>query len=58
MTWGDVRGEIAYTRTSMVAQILNGGVGLLSILVASVFALGHSGWAGYVYILLLPLVAL
>jgi transmembrane protein TMEM174 (potassium channel) len=50
--------EIAYTKTSMVTQILNGGVGLLSILVASVFTLGHSGWAGYVYLLLLPMVAL
>ena len=50
--------EIAYTKTSMVAQILNGGVGLLSILVASVFTLGHSGWAGYVYLVLLPSVAL
>jgi hypothetical protein len=49
--------EIAYTRTSMVAAILNGGVGLLSIVVASVLTLGHSGWAGYVY-LLLPSVVL
>ena len=32
--------EIAYTKTSMVAQILNGGVGLLSILVASVVYAG------------------
>ncbi|MGA9724558.1 MAG: TMEM175 family protein [Candidatus Binatus sp.] len=50
--------EIAHTKTSVVAQILNGGVGLLSMLVASVMKLGHSGWAGYVYLLLLPLVAL
>jgi Endosomal/lysosomal potassium channel TMEM175 len=50
--------EIAHTRTSMFAAILNGGVGLISMLVASVFKLGHSGWAGYVYFLLLPLVAL
>jgi len=50
--------EIAHTRTSMFAAILNGGVGLISMLVASVFKLGHSGWAGYVYLMLLPLVAL
>ena len=50
--------EIAHTRTSMFAAILNGGAGLISMLVASVFKLGHSGWAGYVYLLLLPLVAL
>ena len=42
----------------MFAAILNGGVGLISMLVASVFKLGHSGWAGYVYLMLLPLVAL
>jgi Endosomal/lysosomal potassium channel TMEM175 len=47
--------EIAHTRTSMIAQVLSGGVGLLSIVVASVLTLGHSGWAGYVYLLLLPL---
>jgi len=46
--------EIAYTRTSMVAQLLNVGVALLSMLVASVLTLGHSGAAGYVYLLLLP----
>ena len=50
--------EIAYTRTTMVSQVLNGGVALLSILVAWVLTLGHSGWAGYVYLVLLPLVAL
>ncbi|HXN13073.1 MAG TPA: hypothetical protein VN865_08215 [Candidatus Acidoferrales bacterium] len=50
--------EIAYTRTTMVSQVLNTGVALLSMLVASVLTLGHSGWAGYVYLLLLPLVAL
>ncbi len=49
--------EIAYTRTSMVAQLLNGGVGLLSMLIASVLKQGEEGWAGYVYLLLLPLVA-
>jgi len=37
--------EIAYTRTSMVAQLLNVGVALLSMLVASMLTLGHSGWA-------------
>jgi Endosomal/lysosomal potassium channel TMEM175 len=50
--------EIAYTRTSMVALFLNVGVGLLSILVAYVFKLGRSGYAGYVYFLLVPLVHL
>ena len=50
--------ESAYTRTTMVSQFLFVGVGLLSIVVASVLKLGRSGWAGYVYVLLLPLVAL
>ncbi len=50
--------EITYTRTSVVKQFLNVGVALLSMLVASVLKLGHSGWAGYVYFLLLPLVGL
>jgi hypothetical protein len=44
--------EIAYTRTSAISQILNMGVGLLSILVASVMKGGHAGTAGYVYFLL------
>jgi hypothetical protein len=50
--------EIRYTGASMVAQLLNGGVGLLSMLMASVLKKEQEGWAGYVYLLLLPLVAL
>jgi len=49
--------EIAHTRTSMVAELLNSGVGLLSML--TVFALKpeHASSAGYVYVLV-PVVAL
>ncbi len=50
--------EIAHTRTSMVAQILIGGVGLLSMLVASVLKPEQGGEAGYVYFLLMPLFCL
>ena len=50
--------EIAYTRTTMVSQFLNVGVGLLSMLLASVLKLGQAGLAGWVYFLLVPLVAL
>ena len=49
--------EIAYTRTSMLSQLLSVGVGLLSILVAFTFTHERSGVAGFVY-LLLPVVSL
>jgi hypothetical protein len=51
------RFEITHTRTSMVWQILTGGVGLLSMLVACVLKPEHGGYAGYVF-LLMPVVSL
>ncbi len=49
--------EIAHTRTTKVIEILNGGVGLLSMLVASVLKPEQAGHAGYVYVLV-PVVSL
>ena len=43
--------EIAHTRMSLVTQILNAGVGLLSIAVALALKPEHAGAAGYVYFL-------
>ncbi len=49
--------EIAHTRTSMAAELLNSGVGLLSMLVASVLKPERASSAGYVYVLV-PVIAL
>jgi hypothetical protein len=43
--------EIAHTKISAIAQILNGALGLLSMLVASVLKPEHASDAGYVYLL-------
>jgi Endosomal/lysosomal potassium channel TMEM175 len=49
--------EIAHTRTTIVIETLNGGVGLLSMLVACVLNPEQAGHAGYVYALV-PVVSL
>jgi hypothetical protein len=49
--------EIAHTRTTIVIETLNGGVGLLSMLVACVLKPEQAGHAGYVYVLV-PVVSL
>jgi di/tricarboxylate transporter len=43
--------EIAHTKTSAIAQILNGAVGLLSMLLAFVLKPAYASDAGYVYLL-------
>ena len=47
--------EIAYTRASLVAQLISCAVGLLSIVVAFVLRPDKAGDAGYVYLLALLL---
>ncbi|HLI78587.1 MAG TPA: TMEM175 family protein [Candidatus Binataceae bacterium] len=50
--------EIAHTRTSVIIETLNGGVALLSMLAACALKPEHAGAAGYVYFLLVPVIAL
>ena len=49
--------ETAYTKTTMVSQILNGVVGTLTILIACAVSGTHAGFAGYIY-WLVPVVGL
>jgi len=49
--------EIAHTKTSSIVEVLTGGVGLLSMLVACMLKPEHAGSAGYVYFLV-PVVSL
>jgi len=46
--------EIAHTTTTVAGMFIDVGVALLSIAVASVLKGGNAGYAGYVYLLLIP----
>jgi hypothetical protein len=50
--------EIAHTRTSLIMELLNSGVAILSMLAACALKPEHAGAAGYVYVLMVPLIAL